>query len=246
MGKKSAKKNKTKIKSSKKSASKSKITIKAKKSRAKTKNLKKVESAKPAKVKKPAVPKTAKLTKKTEIKETPPAGFSKKDKEELTGLLSDAYARQTLINLAGENTLDIIRIFPVMTSDEEISKKLKVKISDIRSALNKLHGNSLVTYQRKKDNETGWYSYSWSLNKGKIIEWVTARKKEREELFNETREHYFCPKCGIDSIMPFENASDYQFRCPFCNGSLNFLEKENAEKIFHNYLPSEIRKRGHL
>ncbi len=179
--------------------------------------------------------KKAKTEQKKEIiKEIPKPKIRKEateqEKKEISGIFSNALVRHQFIAIGGENSLDIVRNYPLDLSDEEMSKKLKVKISDVRSTLNKMHGEGFVNYSRKKDNETGWYSYSWSLNRKKIEEWadkITSEKKNNAG----TGERYFCRKCGSDSIVEFVSAMENNFKCPCCSKTLEFLDSEKAENF---------------
>lgn len=154
--------------------------------------------------------------------------YSEKERLEMQriySVLSEPYARQLLIDLAGENALEIVRNFYGSLSDEELAKKLKLKISDVRATLNKLHSEGLVNYLRDKDNETGWYSYSWALNRDRIKRWVETKIREKTDLVNgNSGDHYFCPSCGPSSIVGFEAASDTSFKCSKCNKDLDFLD----------------------
>jgi len=155
----------------------------------------------------------------------------------LNVILSDAAARQLLVELGGENTLQIIKNFYGSLSDEEISKKLELKISDVRATLNKLHSVGLVDYVRKKDSETGWYSYLWSLNKEKMNKWIEEEVYASGIKINNGEEMYFCPSCGSDSLIHFNEATECEFRCPLCNKSLEFLDEIKASEFF------ELRKK---
>ena len=147
----------------------------------------------------------------------------------LITILSDSYIRQAIIDLAGENALEIIRNFSGELSDEDMSKKLKLKISDVRATLNKLHNESLVQYNRQKDSETGRYSYSWALNKIKIERWANNQQSKRMFVTNGV-DHYFCPGCGPESITPFVQASEAEFRCG-CGKGLEFLDEEKIQAL---------------
>jgi transcription factor E len=152
--------------------------------------------------------------------------------ELIKGILSQAFARQVLVSLAGENSLEIIKSFDTNLSDEEISKRLKLKISDVRATLNKLHGEGLVSYFRDKNSETGWYSYTWMANGNKIDEWVSARVSERKLSANiESDDHYFCPACGINSVHGFEIATSMEFKCHICSKNLEFLDEEKRNEL---------------
>jgi len=149
----------------------------------------------------------------------------------LNSVLQDSYARQLLIDLAGENSLEIVRNFRGNPSDEDIAKKLKIKISDVRATLNKLHSAGLVNYFRDKDNETGWYSYSWNLNRSKIQNWVEESIQDKHKEFLESGDHYFCVECGLESIKPFESATEVKFKCHSCDKDLEFLDVEKLNEL---------------
>ncbi|MDO8554315.1 MAG: hypothetical protein Q7S22_05885 [Candidatus Micrarchaeota archaeon] len=157
----------------------------------------------------------------------------KLEMENLKQVLSDSYARQMLIELAGENALEIVRNFYGNLSDEELSKTLKLKISDVRATLNRLHCEGLVTYLREKDSETGWYSYSWQLNKPRIEEWVGEKVKARYPAFDDASgDHYFCPSCGAQNTMlALSEAQDSSFKCPKCSSALEYFDREKTEEI---------------
>ncbi len=152
---------------------------------------------------------------------------------EVSRILSEAYTRHIVIVAAGEHALEIVRRFTNNSSDEDISKKLKIKISDVRAALNKLHSLGIVEYSRQKNSETGWFHYFWYLNVDKMNNWVNARI-EKESHANDFKEgeHYFCPRCGGVSIYEFASATDLGFRCPTCTTSLEFLSEEKSKELF--------------
>ena len=83
-------------------------------------------------------------------------------------VLASAEARQKLIEVGGENTIDVIREFDRDMSDEELARKTGVKTSDVRVVLNRLHSCGLFTYTRVRDRDSGWYSYIWKMSEGKL------------------------------------------------------------------------------
>ena len=202
---------------------------------------KKPTKKKPAKkaAKKTARLKTAKkkpVSPKPKIKEKkPPARGPERtlNKAEISKLLSDAYARHLIIESGGEHALEIVRGFNNNSSDEEMSKKLGIKISDVRATLNKLHSLGIVDYTRHKDSETGWFSYYWCLNVNRMKGWINDRvEEERRKQDFSSGEHYFCPSCGGASIHDFVSASDFGFKCPICSSALDFLSEERAAELF--------------
>ena len=156
-----------------------------------------------------------------------------KSMEKVTTILADSHIRQGLIELGGENALAIIRNFYGNHSDDELAKKLKLKISDVRATLNKLHNEGLVNYIREKDSETGWYSYSWSLNLTRIERWAGSQNSKLGALNGEV-DYYFCTSCGASSITNFESASDGDFRCEKCNKLLEFIDEKKMIELFYD------------
>ncbi len=157
--------------------------------------------------------------------ERKPTDAQKEDLKHISKILADSHIRQMLIELGGENALAIIRNFFGNHSDDELAKKLKLKISDVRATLNRLHNEGLVNYIREKDNETGWYSYSWSLNIQRMERWVSTQNNIVGFMKGDAgEEYYFCNACGSSSIINFETASNWSFRCERCDRMLDFLD----------------------
>ena len=150
--------------------------------------------------------------------------------QKLSKVLGDSTVRQNLIGIGGENALAIVRSFYGNQSDEDLAKKLKIKISDVRATLNKLHNEGLVNYIREKDSETGWYSYSWSLNHDRIEKWATSQVL-RLGPSGGSQEFYFCPACGASSITSFETAAGSDFRCERCNRLLEFIDEKRLAEL---------------
>jgi transcription factor E len=145
---------------------------------------------------------------------------------ELQAILAKSEARQWLIELGGENAIDVMRELPEVPHDEALAKKLKIKISDVRASLNKMHSEGLVAYVRDKNSETGWFSYAWVINEPRIRKWVEERYSS-QVVFEpkEGKAFYFCKGCGIDSTLSFENATECNFKCAKCNCLLDHLDE---------------------
>lgn len=148
-----------------------------------------------------------------------------------TQLLSDPQVRQMLINLAGEHTLHVITEFGGQMSDEEIAKRTKLRTSDVRVVLNKMHSCGLVSYSRSRDKNSGWYSYVWKMNNDKAQEIIDHLKGECQDKagnghVGEDGEFYECPSCPEHGSVSFGEASDLYFRCTQCGGSLAYVDEE--------------------
>ncbi len=186
----------------------------------------KPKAAKPAKI-------ALKAGKAITIAPAAPAPLVKKEmSRELQDVIARANARHWLIELGGENTLEVIKNLPAVPSDEELAKKLKIKVSDVRASLNKLHNEGLVAYLRDKNSETGWYSYAWVLNEDRIKKWVGDKHSSHDAYRpQEGVEFYFCKDCGPESAIKFEVAHESSFKCPSCNSPLEFLDEEKFEQM---------------
>lgn len=172
-------------------------------------------------------------SKTSSLREVPKKEAPTRPNPELLTLLGDAKVRQLLIDAGGEHTLEIVKAFSKELSDDDLAKKLKIKISDVRATLNKLHNIGVVQYNRYKDSETGWFSYFWSLNMEKTKGWVDEQMlKDSAPSDISSSEYYFCPKCGTESVYEFAAASDYSFRCPLCNRALEFVDEDAAKDLF--------------
>ncbi len=161
-------------------------------------------------------------------------------------LLSDSFVRQTLIDIGGENALAIIRNFRGKLSDEELAKALKLKISDVRATLNRLHNEGFVKYIRQKDSETGWYSYSWVLNHERLEKWANEQSRGMITLEGNGNQYYFCKACGVTTLTDFLTASDLDFRCERCNKALEFLDEKAVAEFNIFFKEEENKKIGEL
>ncbi|MFA6035371.1 MAG: transcription factor, partial [Candidatus Micrarchaeia archaeon] len=117
-------------------------------------------------------------------------------------------------------------------SDEEIARTAKLKVSDVRSVLNKLHGHRIAVYERTRDKDTGWYYYKWSLNAEAIAGLLDEKKKgDREEAARLAAEgaysFYMCGTCTQEKYQ-FETALDYLFKCPQCGSALDYVDAKAA------------------
>jgi len=153
----------------------------------------------------------------------------KKIKKVTADLLANAHLRQLLINAAGENALAVIREFSEEMSDDELARKCRVKLSEVRTVLNKLHSFGLVGYTRIRDKDSGWYHYLWKVNEGRekeLVEYERLMEEEGEKAsIFEDKELYVCKSCGEKDIYPFEVAIEYKFKCPSCKRNLEHFER---------------------
>jgi len=118
-------------------------------------------------------------------------------------------------------------------SEFKLATKLKQEINTVRNMLYRLYNANLVSFIRKKDQKKGWYIYYWTFNSKQIKYLATDLKKKKIEKITErlTREKnstfYLCKsKC---LRLEFEQAADFEFKCPECGSLLE--QEDNTEKI---------------
>ena len=142
-------------------------------------------------------------------------------------VLANAVARQSLIEMGGENTIDVIREFDRDMSDEELAKKTGIKASDVRVVLNRLHSQGLFSYTRVRDRDSGWYSYIWKMSEGKLKDFgekfAPGMEGEKTEIME--GDAYICPQCSPGAPVKFEDAAELKFKCSNCGSDLEFLER---------------------
>ena len=136
-------------------------------------------------------------------------------------VLVNAAARQKLIEMGGENTIDVIREFDKDMSDEELAKKTGIRPSEVRVVLNRLHNKGVFAYTRVRDRDSGWYSYIWRMDEARLRE-VGCGNGERSVMIL-GNEGYGCPSCSPAKVVEFPEAVDLQFRCDSCGSCLEYV-----------------------
>lgn len=152
-------------------------------------------------------------------------------------LLQDL-AKTFVKNTGGEGAIPVIKAWDnkkKRMTDEEISKKTKLKITEVRAILNRLHYRGIACYDKKKNNQTGWYSYTWEIKEKRIAELIIEEQSEEIKKLEKKLEFekdyvFFGCKAMCDSV-PFEVAAEYQFRCPKCGKTMEIV---NNKKIIKN------------
>lgn len=145
--------------------------------------------------------------------------------------------------IAGEKAVDLVKICLDKNrdiTDEEISKKLPLKITEIRTILNQLHYRGIACYNKAKTKRSGWYNYTWKIRTERIAELILEQKTEeiqkieRKQESEKNYEIFACPsKCNP---VVFEVAAEYRFKCPECGKSMNLVDskkitRENKQHI---------------
>jgi transcription initiation factor TFIIE subunit alpha len=141
--------------------------------------------------------------------------------------------------VVGEDVLPLVKYLRDRrnVSEFKLADQLKLEVNATRNMLYRLHTHNLVTYNRKKDREKGWYISYWTFNKRRIRELMSGTKKEeisklqdrlKNELENENS-YFICPSLCLR--VDVEQATELDYRCPECGQLLK--HQDNAKTIQH-------------
>lgn len=179
-------------------------------------------------------------TKLSDLKAIPNGKVTMGQASKIYGLM---LVQDFLKSTGGDYAVELVRICvekkrPVR--DEEIGKKLPLKITEIRTILNRLHYRGIACYQKTKNNKTGWYSYTWEIKAPRIAELILEQQSEQITKLEKgmelegTYEFYSAGK-GLAEY-PFEIAAQHDFKDPETGKPLVLLDgkkriKELEEKL---------------
>jgi len=157
--------------------------------------------------------------------------------------LSNKLISEVISEVAGEDVLPLVKALKNKknVSEFKLAADIKQEINTTRNMLYRLYNSNLVSFIRKKDKKKGWYIYYWTFNTKMIKYLLQSLKKKRldklkERLGREKSSDFFA--CKNKCIrLDFEQATDFQFKCPECGNLLN--QEDNAEKI--NGIEKEIK-----
>jgi len=130
-------------------------------------------------------------------------------------------------------------------TDEELAKKMKLKVTEIRTVLNRLHYRGIACYKKTKNKKNGWYNYTWGVKNRRVVELILEEQQERiekleaKQAFGKNYSFFGCKNSC--SVVPFEIAAEYQFKCPECSETMNSFDyTKKLEEI--NCQINEMRK----
>ena len=142
-------------------------------------------------------------------------------------------SQELLKSIGGIMAVELVKICEgkrKRVTDEELAKKLGMKVTEVRTVLNRLHFRGIASYNKEKNKKTGWYSYTWNIKIPRITELLAERyiaKIKNLEEKKSMEENYVFFNCKNQcENLPFEIAAEYQFRCPECGESMAPLENK--------------------
>ena len=133
--------------------------------------------------------------------------------------------------VGGEEAVRIVDILSQVdeTTDEEIVGKTNIKLNTVRKILYRLYDHSIVALRRTRDKDTGWFIFHWRIQPDQIDGFLTNQKRrilnklETRLNYEQTHDFFFCQNPGCKRF-PFEEATEFVFRCPKCNKALTHFE----------------------
>lgn len=153
-------------------------------------------------------------------------------------ILAFKLTQEFLKNVGGDEALQVVRICLDKNGkclDEDIEVKMKhLKITEIRSILNRLHYRGIACYNKTKNKNSGWYTYTWEIKQRRIVELILEQqsemlqKLETKAQFESNHELFVCKKNCEET--PFEIAAQYEFRCPECGDMMNPVDGKKKQK----------------
>ncbi len=147
--------------------------------------------------------------------------------------LTQKKIEETIRSILGEEGLPLLKELSLREnlSEFDLAAKLKKDIKLIRKMLYLLYNHNLVSFTRKKDQIKGWYVYYWTIlpESIKFNYYKTKNellKKLKQQLENERKELFFA--CQNRCVrLTFDQAMDFEFRCPECG---ELAVQEGVEK----------------
>lgn len=158
--------------------------------------------------------------------------------------LSNKVLEEVIGEVAGEDVMPLVNALKNKknVSEFKLAEKLGQEINIIRNMLYRLYQANLVSFIRKKDKVKGWYIYYWTFKMKRIkILAVEIKKKKlaqlKERLEREKEGHFYV--CDSKCMrLSFDQAFDFEFKCPECGALMNMDNKDDKIKE----IEQEIKK----
>lgn len=155
-------------------------------------------------------------------------------KKELSNL---CIVQDFLEPIGGKSLIELVNICEKkrkVFTDEDVAKKMNIKVTEVRAMLNKLHFRGIMCYQKSRNQNTGWFNYTWELKKDRLADLIIEKQKEHLQKLREKRcieENYNLFDCkDCTERLPFEVAVEYNFVCPSCGGTMELSNNPKKQK----------------
>jgi len=149
-------------------------------------------------------------------------------------IVEESIHKAYLNKLVGEDGVRIVENIPAEEiTDERLAELTGISLNTVRRTLYLLYEHRLAVYRRKRDPDSGWLTYLWQLcpeNFEKALQ-SEARKLLRrlEERLDYEKNNIFYACTEGCARFVFDESSEANFICPFCQGNLEYME--NAKVV---------------
>ncbi|VVB64304.1 Transcription factor E [uncultured archaeon] len=146
------------------------------------------------------------------------------------GTIHKAY----IMKLVGDEGVRIVENIPEdEITDEHLAELTGISLNTVRRTLYLLYERRLAVYRRKRDPDSGWLTYLWQLCPGNFDKALESEAKRllrnlEERLAYEKNNIFYACTEGCARFI-FDEATEANFICPFCQGSLEYME--NAKVV---------------
>lgn len=165
--------------------------------------------------------------------------------------LSNKVLEEVIIEVAGEDVLPLVSTLKNKknVSEFKLAEKIGQEVNTTRNMLYRLYKSNLVSFIRKKDKVKGWYIYYWTFKVKNIRHLAFDLKKKKQAQLKERLDRekegqfYLCPNKCIR--LNFDQAVDFQFKCPECGGLMELDNNEDKIEVIEREikeLETEFRK----
>lgn len=131
-------------------------------------------------------------------------------------------------------------------SELQVAKDLNLEVPTARSILYKLYENNLAIFERKKDQQKGWYLTYWDFYLDNIYHLYKQILKRKIEKLNdrlkkeENNEFYMCNNAC--TRMDFDKAVNFDFKCPECGILMNPMDNKRTIEFIHEQIQDLEKK----
>ena len=155
-------------------------------------------------------------------------------KQIIDGMLADGQSSDYLERMVSQKAKDVIALLSRPRSDEEIAKKLDIKINTIRRILNVLQGFGVTNYSISKSKD-GWLSFVWEIDTKKagfFTDYINSGELKTDIVTDSCNDYFVCDKCYKENrlILTFDAAYESNFKC-VCEKNLSQVTKEQVSTL---------------
>ncbi|MFC1769206.1 hypothetical protein ACFLZX_05570 [Nanoarchaeota archaeon] len=151
-------------------------------------------------------------------------------------MLTNKKIQKVIREISGEEGIKIIEFLKNRKNISEfiIAEKTKLDMQTTRNVLYRLNNHNVAQYVRRKDRKKGWYISYWTFNRKKVKDLIEKLKNQKLEMLKERlkREEanmnnfYICDNAC--ARLDFDQATDYEFKCPECGRLLSLQPNEKT------------------